>query len=358
MKRFTALLTGILILTCIAGPVLADKAADRFLINGKPVPEIMARVNGSDILSDSLVNEVKAWRIMAERKGAAHSPKEEKQFVRRELDRVIDHELLYQKSQEMKIKIPTATIQKEIENLQKRFPSRETFLTALAFQRLTVDKLATRIEKRLAEEEFLRKKLAPLVQVSDGMVEAYYDKNKSGFRTPVKYRVSHIFTATISPGEGAPEDPADREKARRMVRMINGQAKVKIEDIESRLKKGGNFSRLCKTHSEDDATRDKGGSMGEIELEQTLPQLASAIAGLKPGEISGVVESPYGYHILKLDGKIPDKQISLNDMRSDILNVLLKKELEKKREEYLRGLRKKADIKTFLLRRPGPARSR
>ena len=87
--------------------------------------------------------------------------------------------------------------------------------------------------------------------------------------------------------------------------------------------------------------------MGEIMLDNTLPELATAIAGLKPKETSGIVKSPYGFHILKLDKIIPDKQISLKDARSDVLNVLLKKELEKKRLEYLLSLRNKANIKLF-----------
>jgi len=256
MKRIAIFITGLLSIIISSLPTLADDGDD-FLIGGKPLPDVVAKINGSPVPSDVLINEVRAWRIMADRRGTSKSPKEEIRFARGEIQRAVDHELLYQKSQEIKIKIPSNTIRKEIEVLQKKFPSREMFLSAMAFQRLTLDKLAARIAKRLAEEEFVRKKLAPMVQVSDGMVDAYYQKNKVRLRTPVKYLVSHIFVATVSPGKEMPAQSIDQKKASRMIRMINGQAKVKIQNIENRLKKGENFSTLCKTYSEDEATKDK-----------------------------------------------------------------------------------------------------
>ena len=211
-------------------PALAQNN-NHFFINGKPVPDIVARVNGFDIKSGFLVNELKAWRIFAEKRGTIRSIEDEKQFIQDKLDQAIDQELLYQKSREMSIKISQVNIQKEIENLQKKFPSRKMFLSAIAFQKLTLTKLANKIEKRLAEEELLRKKLVPSVEVSEGMVKAYYEKNKPRFRTPVKFLVSHIFIATLSSGEVSSENHADREKARRIINMINGQAKVKIQKI-------------------------------------------------------------------------------------------------------------------------------
>ena len=114
------------------------------------------------------------------------------------------------------------------------------------------------------------------------------------------------------------------------------------------LDSGANFQTLCKNQSEDGATSDKGGDMGVIKLSETLPSLSSVIAKLKVFETSNVVESPYGYHILKLNKKIPEKQLSFEEVQSDILNILLKKELEKKRLNYLSRIKIMSDIKIFL----------
>ena len=325
------------------------EAKEGFLINGKPVPNVVAQVNGVDIDSEFLVNEIKAWKIIFQRRGKKPTPQEEEIFAREKIDEAIGHELLFQKSLELQIKISQETIQREIENLQKKFPSREMFLSALAFQRLTIDKLTSKIEKQLAEESFLRMKIAPSVNVPDNQVEAYYQKHKSQYKLEAKYRVSHIFVATVNTEEeGEPADPLDRKKARRIIQRINLQAQAKIRSIAKQLKKGKDFPALCLNKSEDEATREKGGDMGEIKLSETLPSLASAIVELRVNQISDIVQSPYGYHILKLTEKIPERSLAFHDVQSDILNIILKQKLEKKRWEYLSNLKKTADIKIFL----------
>ena len=347
MNRSIHLLICFLGLLVFSFSLWADETKD-FFINGKLVPKIIASVNGTAIASDFLVNEIKVWKMAAERQGKQPTTYEEEAFARRQIDEAIGHELLFQKSRELKILISTDTIQKEIKNIQKKFPRPEMFLSALAFQRLTIDKLAVKIEKQLTEEAFLRRKIAPNVNVPTSQVKAYYQKNKSQYKTEVSYRVSHIFVATVTADDGEPEDPRDREKARRMIKMINREAQTKIRDILNKLNRGEDFHQLSKTESEDEATRDKGGDMGEIKLSETLPSLASVIAALNVGQISDVVKSLYGYHILKVIGKIPEKQLSFQVVQSDILNIILKEELDKQRLKYLTQLKKTADIKVFL----------
>ncbi len=327
---------------------LGESADKEPLLNGKPIPEVIAVINGENIDSNFLVNQVKIWKITRSRQGLSVSDKEEKEYALKTLNKAIDQELLYQKGKKEGIKIKDATIQKEIENIQSKFPDVKTFLAALAFQNLTIDRLTKKIEKQLVEENLIRMEIAPKVDVSAKKVEEVYEKNKERYKTAVMYGVSHIMVNSTEASLSRIENSDDRKKAERLSRILDLQAKELMDEILIKLKKGADFSELAKKNSEDEATQKKGGDLGEIDLNQTLPELAKAIADLKPGDISDVVKTSYGYHIFKLNKIIPSRQVTFKEVKTDILNALLKIEVEKKKREYVSDLRKSAKIKILL----------
>jgi len=323
-------------------------AENELLLNGKPIPPVVAIVNGEEIDSNFLVNQVKVWKITRQRQGLSISEKEEKEYALNKLNKAIDQELLFQKGKEKNIKIKDETIQKEIENIQSKFPDTKTFLAALAFQDLTIDRLSRKIEKQLTEESFVRMEMAPKVDVSEKQVKEVYEKNKARYMTAEKYRVSHIFVNSPEASLSRIENKNDRKRAERMSKMLDIQAKELVYGILEKLKQGADFAEQAKKNSEDKETREIGGDLGEVDLNRTLPKLASAIAKLKPGKDSEVVKTSFGYHILKLNEIIPSRKISFKEVKTDILNALLKIEVEKKKKEYVSDLRKSAKIKILL----------
>ncbi len=325
-----------------------ESAEKEFLLNGKPVPPVVAIVNGEDIDSNFLVNQVKIWKITRLRQGLSVSDEEEKEYALNMLNKAIGQELLFQKGKEKNIKVKEETIQKEIENIQSKFPDVKTFLAALAFQDLTIDRLSRKIEKQLTEESLVRMEMAPKVNVSEKQVEDVYEKNKAKYVTAEKYRVSHILVSSVEAPLGRIKNENDRKKAERFSKILDIQAKELMYGILEKLKQGADFAELAKKHSEDDASREKGGDLGEVDLNQTLPELASVIAKLTPGNTSKVVKTSFGYHILKLNQIIPSRKISFKEVKTDILNALLKIEVEKKKKEYISDLRKSAEIKILL----------
>ncbi len=340
--------TFLVFLVCLFSFDFAESAEEEFLVGGKPVPEIIAIVNGEDIDSNFLVNQVKVWKITRMRQGLTVSDKEEKEYALNALNKAIDQELLFQKGKKKNIKIEKETIQNEIDNIQSKFPDVKTFLAALAFQNLTIDRLSKKIERQLVEENFIRMEIAQKVDVSDKQVVEVYEKNKSRYVTPKKYRVSHIFVSTINAPLDRIENENDRKKAERFSKILDLQAKELMYGILEKLKQGGDFAELAKKNSEDEESREKGGDLGDVDLNQTLPALARVIADLKPGSISDVVKTSFGYHILKLNQIIPPRKISFKEVKTDILNALLKIEVEKKKKEYVSDLRQSAKIKILL----------
>lgn len=130
------------------------------------------------------------------------------------------------------------------------------------------------LKKRLIVEAFLKKKVEAEAQVSDADLKKFYEQNKDKFKAPEQIRASHILVKT--------------EK--------------EAKDILAQLKAGGNFEDLARKYSIDSSAA-KGGDLGWFGKGAMVPAFEKAALGLKEGQVSDVVKSDFGYHIIKLTGK-------------------------------------------------------
>ncbi len=122
------------------------------------------------------------------------------------------------------------------------------------------------------------------VQISPKEIEDYYQNNKEKFGQPKKVKVRHI----LIKAEGK-----DAE--------VTAKAKEKAESIRKEAAEGKDFAKLAKQYSEDPGTKDRGGELGYISKGMVVPEFEEAAFSLKAGEISAVIQTPYGFHILKVD---------------------------------------------------------
>ena len=327
--------------------VFAESATE-FTISGKPVPQVVAKVNGTELTSDLLKREMIAYRLLASRQGKTMETKNEEKIARGLLMKAIDDELIYQQGLKQNINIDSATIDRELDHIQTQFPDKKLFLAALAAQRLTFDVLKKNIKKTLVKEEFVRANIASEVQVHDDKVQSFYDKNKDTFIKPETFKISHIYVSIPAPGDGEADSPEGRAKAKEILDWVKNEARKKIDLASLSLKSGKPFTSVTKEFSEDPKTSEKGGDLGFLMKNQTLPEVSSAMVKLKVGEISSVIESSLGFHIIQLTEKKESHPIALAEVKPEILNHLLKLETEKQLKNYLSGLRKKSEIKIFI----------
>jgi peptidyl-prolyl cis-trans isomerase D len=122
------------------------------------------------------------------------------------------------------------------------------------------------------------------VQVSAKEIEDYYRNNKEKFSQPKRVKVRHILIKA---------DAKDAE--------ASAKAKEKAESIQKEAAQGKDFAQLAKKYSEDPGTKDQGGEIGYITKGMVVPEFEAAAFSLKPGEVSQVIQTPYGFHILKVD---------------------------------------------------------
>jgi peptidyl-prolyl cis-trans isomerase D len=148
-------------------------------------------------------------------------------------------------------------------------------------------------------------KITQAVAVSDTQLRMGYEQNKDRYRTPERVKARHILLMTT----GKP--PAEEAKL-----------KAKAEDLLKQLKAGANFAELAKANSEDPGSKDKGGDLDWVVKGQTVPEFEAALYALKPNEISGVVKTTYGFHIIQSLGKEPAHLKTLEEVKPELMTEL------------------------------------
>jgi peptidyl-prolyl cis-trans isomerase C len=168
------------------------------------------------------------------------------------------------------------------------------------------------LRQRVIVEAFLKKKIEEQAKISDADLQKFYDQNKDKFKSGEQVRASHILVKD----EGA------------------------AKEILAEIKKGGNFEELAKKHSID-AAGAKGGDLGWFGQGSMIPEFENVAFAMKEGEISGVVKTKFGYHIIKLTGKRPAGTRSFEESKELIKSKLLPEKQQeifaKLKEELKKG---------------------
>jgi peptidyl-prolyl cis-trans isomerase D len=150
-------------------------------------------------------------------------------------------------------------------------------------------------------------KVEASVQVTPDELRSYYNDHRDAYRVPEQVKVSHILIKTPLPGpDGKVDDKGVAEAQRR------------AEDLLKQVKGGANFEELAKKYSEDPGSAKQGGSLGWIGRGQTVPEFEKAAFSLPKGQISDLVKSSYGFHIIRVDDKQEAHSKSLDEVKAEI----------------------------------------
>src|SRR5579862_5653625 len=173
------------------------------------------------------------------------------------------------------------------------------------------------------------------VKITDEDAKKFYDdpKNISKFEQPEMVRASHILLMTIDPET---QQPLSEEKK---------AAKHKqMEDILKQAKDGKDFAELAKQYTEDPGSKSTGGEY-TFPRGKMVKEFEDTAFSLKPGEISGIIETKYGYHIIKLSEKIPAKKVEFDKVKDRLKDAMLQDAINKQLRSYIAKLEKEADVK-------------
>lgn len=165
------------------------------------------------------------------------------------------------------------------------------------------------------------------VSVSGADLQAYYDQHREEYRVPEQVNVSHILIKTPLPGPDGKVDPKGAEEARK-----------KAEDVLKQLKAGGNFAELAKKYSEDPGSGKNGGSLGWIGKGRTVPEFEQTAFSLAKGATSGLVQSSYGFHIIRLEDKQAAHVKPLEEVKDQIEGVIRQQKAGQAAANQVNGL--------------------
>jgi len=243
------------------------------------------------------------------------------------LENLIDRELLYQQSRKKGISIKDAEVNEQLDRLKKQYPNEQAFKDSMAEDHLTEDTVKSRIKMNLAVQQFVEKEFEGKVQVTEAEAKAFYDGHPEYFTEPETIRASGILIKT-----DVKSDAAKKEEARK-----------KMEDIQKRVQKGEDFAILAKDFSQD-ASAAQGGDLGTIPRGRMPKALDDAAFSLKPGEVSNVLETELGFHLIKVHEKKPERVVPLKDVEEKIRQHLSNQKLKQMVDEHLNEVKKTAKI--------------
>ena len=296
-----------LIIIAVIGVVII--CAFVLYFNKAPSDDIAAIVNGESITIQDINEQYD--RV----------PEQYKQVITKEmlLNQSIDKLLLLQEAKKEGISVTAEELSKIIDNLITQSGlSKENFDKTLEEQNLTIEFLKDYYEKQLIINNLLNKTVISKIIVSSSDVEKYYNNNKEEFITPEQIRVRHILVNSIE----------------------------EAEEILEELNKGADFIELAKEKSTCPSAA-QGGDLGYFARGQMVKEFEDAAFALEVGEISPVVETQFGYHIIKLLDKKPETPINLEDAMEEIKLKLKQEKQNTAVTDYLNMLRNKSNIKIF-----------
>ncbi len=257
------------------------------------------------------------------------------------LERMVVDKILGQRATEDEKTKTREEVAKYFEDVRKSSPSEELFQQQIKASGKTLDELkAAAVEKKLARLVLIRE-LVPSNSISDDAVKKFYEdaKNATNFAIPEMAHVAHILISAIDPATQQPLPPDKKREKEKLAREIKTRADI-----------GEDFASLAKQYSDDISTKDKGGehTFARHAMMPALEGFEAASFSLQTNQISDVVETPFGYHIIKLLEKLPPSKISFDKVSAGIKDFLANEQINKQLPVFIPKIEAEYSVK-FLM---------
>lgn len=224
-------------------------------------------------------------------------------------EKMITDKVLEEAATEEGITVTDEEVEKDFEELSATLKQQEAFKKMMDENKIDDEYLKGQIKKDKTIQKFFDKKMEES-KVSDEEAKKYYDEHIEDF-TKSEVKASHILISTRDEATQAPL--SDAEKAKK---------KEEAEAILKQAKSGKNFAELAQQHSQDPGSAKLGGDLGYFDKKRMVPEFSEVAFALKVGEISDLVETEYGYHIIKLIDKKEAEVESFESVKQGIKDNL------------------------------------
>ncbi|MFI5396191.1 MAG: peptidylprolyl isomerase [Candidatus Binatia bacterium] len=287
--------------------------------------DLVARVNGTPIYRKA-VREVVQGVLSVE--DSQPGPAAVGKLAEEAMNSLVALELLYQESQARGVKVSDTAVDAEIARSKSQFPDAHAFDQALKAKGITEADLRRDTQKTMAVNQLLERAVWKDVHVNAEQTKDFYEKNREEFKHPAEIRASRILIRV-------PEGVTESERS---------TAKQRASAVLAKVQAGADFAQLARENSQDPASAPQGGDLGYFAKGEMDPAFEKQALALSPGQLSGVVTTPYGFEIIKVTDRRGAGYQPFEEVQERIREVLVKSDRQERQADFVARLRQKAKI--------------
>ncbi|MBN1885167.1 MAG: peptidylprolyl isomerase [Candidatus Krumholzibacteriota bacterium] len=290
--------------------------------------DVAITVDGSAITADELAGEVSRLKSQYEQRLGAQQVDAMKSAIKTQsVTNVINRRLLEAAARERGFVASDEKVEQRIADLRAQYPSPEAFDERLAAGGMTMEQLRGEMKSGIGIEEMLEAELEKAPKKTDEELLAFYEENVDRFKEAEQVRASHILVKV---------EPSDTD-------AMKAEKLLKIKNIREELLLGADFAEKAREASECPSSAN-GGDLGFFEHGSMVKPFADAAFALDVGSISPIVETQFGFHVIKVTERKPARTVPFDEARQHI-----EADFERSRQQEVVGrllneLREKAQI--------------
>ncbi len=301
------------------------------------MPDVVAQINGKKITKGELIQQARQMQAqMAQTSRGQQVPSLDDAFYKQVLEGLVAQTLLIEDAKRQGVQVSDDELKPQLAALRGRFPDEAAYKKALEQEGLTEKQLHEKLRQEAVIQKYVGTKILNEVSVTDQAAREFYDKNMDKMQRPERAHLRHILIR-VEPTAAA----ADKEKA-----------KDKAEDILKRIQGGEDFAKLAAENSDDPGSKTRGGDLSWMARGQTgqagSPFEKAAFALTKPNELSSVVETQFGYHIIQLVEHEAASAVPFEEARPRITQMLQQRQVGERLQARVEDLKKKGKVETFM----------
>jgi len=312
---------GLLLLLC--GPTT---------LRGAVVDRIVAVVNQEIIILSEVEKAAGLFKEEIKAEDRLERQEQVQRVFRKALDNLIEEKLLDQEVKKAGIKVTGKEVEGTIDDIKRRNAiTQEGLEKALANEGLSVEAFKKQVEKRLQRMKLLQWATKVESKIGEKELRDFYQRNIHRYRTSESYRPSHILFAI--PKEATPQEVLEIRK--------------KCQIVLEKIKGGEDFGEMALLYSEDISSKDRG-DLGFINRGELLPVFEKEALRLQVGEVSGIVQTNFGFHLIKLLDRKGGDPSPFEEVKERVQAEYYEAETEKAFKQFLGTLKEKAVIEIKL----------
>ena len=292
---------------------------------------VVARGKGLSITRSQLDEALIGIKSSAAARGQAVPAEQVAMLEKQVLQRLIQVQLLNSKATAADKAAGKEFATKRLAELSQRSGTEEMLAKQLKALGMTREELTSKMAEEATAEVVVKRELK--AEAADEDVKKFYADNPSKFEQPEMVRAAHVLLMTSDPATHS--EMSAEQKA----------AKKKIADVVlKKARAGEDYAKLAKEYSEDPGSKDKGGEY-KFPRGQMVPEFEAAAFSLTTNQVSDIVTTQFGYHIIKLLEKLPAKKMEFDSkLSADIKEYLTNQTVQKRVPEYMEKLSKEAGV--------------